>query len=67
MDLSHGLTDQGSPVELPGGGMPRPSGEKDVNAGPFTAPARPGHHGHFGGGKPPPPTLPPMKHAGSPA
>ena len=29
------------------------NGNEDSNAGPFSAPACPGHHGHFGGGKHP--------------
>ena len=29
------------------------------------APACPGHCGHFGGGKYPPPTVPPMRYAGT--
>ena len=44
--------------------MPRTSGDKDGNAGTFYAPACPGHCGHFGGGKHPPPTVPPMRHTG---
>ena len=40
------------------------SGNEDGDAGPFSAPACPGHRGHFGGGNPPPPTVPPMQHAG---
>ena len=39
------------------------SGDEDGNAGPFFAPSCPGHRGHFGGGKPPPPTVPPMRYA----
>ena len=65
-DLSHGLPVQGSPTDLPGGGMPMPSGDEDGNSGPFPAPAWPIHCGHFGGGKPPPPTVPLMQHAGPP-
>ena len=63
-DVSHGLTDQGRPAELPGGGMPRTSGDEDGDAGPFSAPVCPGHRGHFGEGELPPPTVPPMGHAG---
>ena len=39
-------------------------GNEDVNAGAFFLPACPGYLHHIGGGKPPPPTLPPMIHAG---
>ena len=35
------ITCEGRPTELPGGGMPRPIGDKDGNAGAFTAPACP--------------------------
>ena len=65
-DISNGLPGQGRPTELPGGRMPRPSGDEDGNSGPFPAPAWPIHCGHFGGGKPPPPTVPLMQHAGPP-
>ena len=34
-DVSHGFPGQGRPAELPGGGMPRPSSDKDSDAGPF--------------------------------
>ena len=64
-DVLHGLPVQGRPAELPGGGMPRTSGDKDGDAGTFYAPACSGHRGHFGRGKPPPPTVPPMQHAGT--
>ena len=64
--VSHGFPVQGRPAELPGRGMPRPSGDKDGDAGPFPKTAFPGYRGHFGGGKPPPPTVPPMRHAGPP-
>ena len=43
--------------------MPRTSGDEDGDAGTFYAPACPGHCGHFGGGKHPPPTVPPIQHA----
>ena len=43
--------------------MPGASGDEDVKAGTFYAPACPGHRGHFGGGKPPAPTVPPMQHS----
>ena len=44
--------------------MPGTSGDEDSDTGPFSAPACPGHRGHFGGGKPPPPTVTLMQHAG---
>ena len=62
-NVIHGLTGQGRPTELPGKGMPRTSGYEDGDAGTSYAPACPGHRGHFGGGKPPPPTVPPVRHA----
>ena len=34
------------------------------NAGTFSTPGFLGNHGNFGGGKPTPPTVPPMWHAG---
>ena len=57
-DIPHGFTRQGRPAELTGGGMPRTSGDKDGDAGKFYAPSCPGHRGHFGGSKHPPPTAP---------
>ena len=62
-DISLSLPGQGRPVELPGGGMPGPSGDEDGDAGPFTIPACPGHRGHYGGEKPPSPTVHPIRHA----
>ena len=44
--------------------MSRTRGYKDGYAGKFSALACPVHRGHFGGGKPPPPTVPPMRHDG---
>ena len=57
-DVMHVLSGQGRPAELPGGGMPRTISNEDGNAGPFSAPACPGHRGHFGGGKLPHPRFP---------
>ena len=56
-DISNGLPGQGRPAELPGGGMTQPSGDEDVDAGALTALACPRHRGHYGGWKPPPPTV----------
>ena len=64
-DLSHGIPGQGWPTELPSGGIPRPSGDEDGNACPFPTPACPGHRGHFGGEKRPPPTVPLIRHNGT--
>ena len=64
-DVPHGLPVGGMPVELPGGGMPRTSDDKDGDVDKFYAPACNGHRGHFGGGKPPPTTVPPMQYAGT--
>ena len=65
-DLSNGLSCQGRPADLPSGGMLGPSGEKDVNEGSLPIPACPVHCSHSRGGKPPPPTLHLMQHAGPP-
>ena len=62
-EISNGIPGQSRPVELPGGGMHGPSGNKDRDAGAFPATACPRHNGHSGGGKPLPPTLHPMQHA----
>ena len=43
--------------------MPGTSSDEDSDAGSFSAPAYLGHRGHFGGGKAPSPTVPPMQHA----
>ena len=40
-------------------------GDKDGDAVQFSALACPGHRGHFGRGKPPPPMVPPMQHDGT--
>ena len=63
-DVLHGLPGQGRPADLPGGEMPRTSGDEECNAGKFSAPACPVHCGHFGGGNPPPPTVTPMRYDG---
>ena len=57
-DVLHGLPGQGTPAEMPGGGIPRKSGDEDGNAGSFSAPESPGHRGSFVGGKPPHPQCP---------
>ena len=52
---------------MPGGGMTGPRFDKDGYAGALPAPACTRHRGHSGGGKPPPPMVRPMRHAGPPA
>ena len=63
-DISNGLPGQGRPIELPSGGMPGPSGNEDSDAGTLLTLECPGHRGHSGGGKPPPPMVQPMLYAG---
>ena len=58
--ISNGLPGQGRPAELPGGGMPGPSGNEDGDVGTLPTPACHGHRGHAGGGKPLPPMVHPM-------
>ena len=66
-DFPNDFTGEGRPAELPGGGMTGPSADKDGNTGALTAPECPRHRGHYGGGKLPPPTVRPMRHAAPPA
>ena len=54
---------KGRPAELPGGGMPGPSGDEDGNAGALPALECTRHSGNSGGGKLTPPTVRPMRHA----
>ena len=63
-DVPDGLPDQGSAADLTSGGLPRPGRDEDVDADALFQPACPGYCDHFVGGKPPPPTVPPMRHAG---
>ena len=67
MDLPNGIPGKGRSAELPDGGIPRPSGDLDGNAGALPAPACPRHRDHSVGEKPPPPTVRPMRHDGLPA
>ena len=62
-DVAHGLSGQGRPMELPSGGIPRTSVDEDGDAVTFFVPAYPGHRIYFGGGKYPPPMVPPIRHA----
>ena len=63
-DVLDGLLDQGRAVELPSGGLPGPGRNKDGDTDEFFQPEFPVYCDHFGGGKPPPPTVPLMRHAG---
>ena len=65
-DFQNDFPGKGRPADLPGGGMPGPSGDEDGNAGALPAPACPRLCGNYGGRKLPPPTLCPMQHAGTP-
>ena len=47
-NLGYGGKSCRRPAELPGGGMPRTSSDKDGDAGTFYALECPGHRGHFG-------------------
>ena len=40
-------------------------GDVDRYVGPFISPECPGHRDYIGGGKNPPPTVPPVQHAGA--
>ena len=64
VDVLDGLPDQGRAVELPTGEMPRPGREEDSDDDALFQPACPGYRDHLGGGKPPPPTVTTMRHAG---
>ena len=63
-DFLNDITSEGRPAKLPSGGIPGLSGDEDSNAGALTALACPRHRGQYGIGKPPPPTVRPMQHAG---
>ena len=47
--------------------MPGPSSDEDGDANALPSTACPRHRGHDGGGKPPPPKVHLMRHAGPPA
>ena len=64
-EVTHELPVQGRPAELPGGDMPRTSGDKDGDVGTFYVLECTGHHGHFGKGKHPPLRVALMQHAGN--
>ena len=65
-DILSVITYQGRPVELPSGGMPRPSGDEDGDVGALPAPSCTRHCIHSGGGNYLPPTVHPMRHDGPP-
>ena len=63
--LHNGLLGRRGTAELPHRGVFGAGGNKDGDAGSFLPPAWPGYRHHFVGGKPPPPTVPPMRHVGA--
>ena len=63
--LQDGLPDHQGTAELPRRGVSGTGGNEKNDAGPFLPPACPGYRHHFGGGKPHPPTVPPMQHSGA--
>ena len=63
--LQDGILDRRETVELPRRGVSRTGGDEDSNAGSFLPPVFPGYCHNFGGGKYPPPMVPPMRHAGA--
>ena len=63
-DLSDRVPNQGRDEGMPSGGLPRKGWDTDGNENIFMAPACPGHRGYLGGGKPPPPKVLTMRHAG---
>ena len=60
------LSGKGGTANMPCGGVPEESGDKDGNAGALRAPACPRHRGDSVGRKLPPPTVRPVRHAGLP-
>ena len=48
VDLSNGLFCKGRPMEVPGGGMPGPSSNKDIDTGSLPIPSCPGYCGYSG-------------------
>ena len=63
--LQDEITNRWGTAELPRQGRSGTFSNKDGDAGSFIPPACPGYRHHFGLGKPPPPTVPPMRHAGA--
>ena len=60
------LSGNGGAADMPHGGVPGESGNKDGNAGALRAPACPQNRGDAGGRKIPPPTVRQVRHAGPP-
>ena len=63
-DVPDGLPDQGRDAELPSGGLPRSGRDEYGDADALFQPECPGYRDHFGGGKPTPPKMSLMQHAG---
>ena len=66
-NISDGITGQARPADLPSRGMQGPSGDEDDDVGNLTATACPLHRGNSRRGKPTPPTVHLMRHAGPPS
>ena len=65
-DLQDFLPVEVRTAEMSSGGVPGQSGNEDGNAGTLRAPACTRHRGDSGGRKIHPPTVPLMRHAGTP-
>ena len=62
--LQDGFPNRRGTSELPRQGVTGTVSDKNDNAGSFIPLSWTGYHNHFGGGKPNPPMVPPMRHAG---
>ena len=63
-DVQDGIPDCGGTAELPCLGISGTIGNEDSIAGTLFPNAYLGYRGHFGGGKPPSPTVTPLKYSG---
>ena len=65
INLQYGFTNRRGAKELSRRGVSGKGSDAFCDAGPNTTPACQGHRDNIGGGKPPPPTVPQVQHAGS--